>query len=132
MWPVISSSWPATSHAVPAVNAKQKINTTTTAGTQPNRALSRRPTNGVSKKLRTRAKAKGTNIWRPKYSEATARASAMRIDDLEEVVEFEERTNAGPPVQSVQFRPLSQLSPRGGIIASRARHDLLLGLAGAL
>ena len=57
-------------------------------------SFSNRPTSELSKKLRTRANARGMNIWRPKYNVAIARASAMKIDDLEEVVEFEERTNA--------------------------------------
>ncbi|MFZ0864061.1 MAG: hypothetical protein WB781_05425 [Candidatus Sulfotelmatobacter sp.] len=37
------------------------------------------------------------NICRPKYNVAIAKASTMNIDDLEGVVEFEERTNALPP-----------------------------------
>jgi hypothetical protein len=48
----------------------------------------------VSKKLRTRASAKGMKIWRPKYSAPIASATAMNMDDLEEVVEFVDRTNA--------------------------------------
>ena len=58
------------------------------------RPRSSKVTKGVSKKLRTRASAKGMKIWRPKYSAPIASARAMNIDDLEEVVEFVDRTNA--------------------------------------
>jgi len=42
-------------------------------------------------------------IWRPKYNMDIVAATAMKIDDLEEAVEFEERTNALPPVHSGRF-----------------------------
>jgi hypothetical protein len=59
--------------------------------TRPAWPLSSRLTKGVSKKLKTKAKAKGMKIRRPKYNIAMARARAIHIDDLEDAVELEER-----------------------------------------
>jgi hypothetical protein len=58
------------------------------------RALSRRLTKGVSRKLKTKAKAKGMKIRRPKYNIAIVRATATNIDDFEADVELEDRINA--------------------------------------
>jgi hypothetical protein len=62
--------------------------------TRPTRPLSSRLTKGVSRKLKTKANAKGIKIRRPKYNIAMVRATATNIDDLEDAVELEERINA--------------------------------------
>jgi hypothetical protein len=77
--------------------------------TRPKRALSRRVTKGVRRKLKTKANAKGIKIRRPKYSIAIVRATATNIEDFEAAAELEERINARPPAQAGQT-PLYSLS----------------------
>src|SRR5579862_9198325 len=81
---MISTNWPATPQVATAISTNERVMTVITDGTRPSRIFSRRATNGVSRKLSTRASASGMNMLRPRYKAAIANTTAITVNDFEE------------------------------------------------